>query len=65
MHSLQGERKNIDKHIRDEPDKHLNLVSSVLANYKRTLELQTEAIEQQAERLDLVEFKVKIYIVYS
>ena len=65
MHPLQGERKHIDKHIRDEPDKHLNLVSCVLANYKRTLELQTEAIEQQAERLDLVEFKVKIYTIYS
>ena len=37
----------------------------MLANYKRTLELQTEAIEQQAERLDVVEFKVEINFIYS
>ena len=37
----------------------------MLANYKRTLELQTEAIEQQAERLDVVEFKVEIIFIYS
>ena len=59
-HSLlfQALRKEMNKHIRDEPEKHLDLVSQTLVKYRKTLDVHNKTIDQQTERLVSVEGKV-------
>ena len=46
-------------HIKNQPEKHLDLVSQALITYKRTLELHDKTMVKQAERLVSVESKVE------
>lgn len=44
-------RKEMNKHIRDEPVKHLTLVGQTLLAHKKTLEMHSEIMDSQNEKL--------------
>jgi len=44
-------RKEMNKHIRDEPVKHLTLVGQTILAHKKTLEMHSEIMDSQEEKL--------------
>ncbi|XP_067928241.1 TNF receptor-associated factor 4-like isoform X2 [Watersipora subatra] len=52
-------RKEMNKHIRDEPVKHLTLVGQTILAHKKTLEMHSEIMDVQNEKLDKVDRKVE------
>ena len=44
-------RKEMNKHIRDEPVKHLTLLGQTILAHKKTLEMHSEIMDVQNEKL--------------
>jgi len=44
-------RKEMNKHIRDEPVKHLTLVGQTILAHKKTLEMHSEIMDSQNDKL--------------
>ena len=46
-------RKEMNKHIRDEPVKHLTLVGQTILAHKKTLEMHSEIMDSQNDKLGM------------